>query len=98
MEKMNGKKMSCDIIEAEVRKLWEDFGYSFDVVAFFCQKYDWETEWYFCSEIVMSDSSYNYDMTFLNDFCEGQTCVKDLKIVPLSNVLKYYAEGCILKM
>jgi hypothetical protein len=92
---MNGKKMSCDIIEAEVRKFWEESGYSFDVVAFFYQKYDWETEWCFCSEIVMSDSSYNYDMTFLNDFCEGQTCVKDLKIVPLHDVLEYYAEDRI---
>lgn len=89
---MSNPKTSYNIIEDEVFKLWRESGYSYDVVAFFYQKYEWETEWHFCSEIVISDSSYTYEMTFLNDFCEGETCVKDLKIVPLRDVLEYYAE------
>lgn len=89
---MSDPKTSYNIIEDEVIKLWTKSGYSYDVVAFFYQKYEWEKEWNFCSEIIISDSSCTCEMTFLKDFCEGETCVKDLKIVPLRDILEYYAE------
>lgn len=92
---MNNFKNSYDIIENAVINFWEATGYPHDVVVFFYQKYEHENNWRFCSEVVESCSSYEYEMAFLNDFCEGETCVKDIKIVSLREVLEYYAKGRI---
>lgn len=86
---------SYDIVAEAVRKYWEE-NYPCDVVAFFFQKYDFESDirWEWCEEVITCTSS-NIDraeIEFLNDFCEGQTCVKDLHIVPLHEVTGYYTE------
>lgn len=81
---------SCDIIAEAVRNYWKK-EYPQDVVVFFYQKYDYETDWRQCEELAIAHSDSDYEsITFLNDFCEGETDVKDIHIVPLWIVLSTY--------
>lgn len=81
---------SYDIIAEAVRKYWRD-NYPQDVIVFFQQKYSWDNDWERCAELVEPHGSDDYEnMTFLNDFCEGQTEVKDIVIVPLSDITEFY--------
>lgn len=84
---------SYDIIADAVKRYWR-ITYPQDVIAFFWQKYEDETEWEWLEELVEAMGEHDYEnMMFLNDFCEGQTCVKDIAIVPLNKVTAYYAEN-----
>lgn len=88
---------SYDIIANAVREYWER-NYPTDVVAFFYQKYEFERddEWEWCEELVFPQGSDNWEtVIFQNDFCEGQTCVKDITIVELDKITSYYAENVI---
>lgn len=88
---------SDDIIEEAVKKYWKE-KYPQDVIAFFYQKHDWAKLWEWCEELVECHGSSDYEnMTFLNDFCEGENCVKGLTIVPLSEVTEFFAENHKLK-
>ena len=85
---MNSQEIVADAVVA----FWSET-YQQDVIAFFSQKYDFDTEWTQHAELVEWDGHWgSYDMVFHNDFCEGQTCVKDITIVPLHEVTAYYAE------
>lgn len=90
---------SYDIIEKAVQDYWKET-YPQDVIAFFYQKYDYQSdsEWEQCNELVMvvDDSDYE-DMEFEIDFCEGQTDVKDIHIVSLREVMEFYREQMIDK-
>ena len=58
---------------------------------FFQQKYSWDDKWERCEELVEYHGSDDYEnMTFLSDFCEGQTEVKDVVIIPLREVTAFY--------
>ena len=82
---------SYDVIAEAVKGYWRD-KYPQDVVAFFQQKYSWDDEWERCEELVECHGSDDYEnMTFLSDFCEGQTDVKDVVIVPLREVTAFYS-------
>lgn len=82
--------MSDDIIANAVREYWQT-SIPCDVVVFFSQKYDSEREWERCEEVALCFASDDYStVQFLSDFCEGQTCVKDVTIVPLPDVISYY--------
>lgn len=88
---------SYDIIANAVREYWKR-NYPTDVVAFFHQKYEFESddEWEWCEELVFPQGSDNWEtVIFQNDFCEGQTCVKDITIVELDKITSYYAENVI---
>ena len=88
-------KDSYDYISDAVRAYWEKH-YTQDVVAFFWQKYSYESddEWEWYEEVCFCKSPDDYDtVEFLSDFCEGQTCVKNITIVPLSEVIGYYANA-----
>ena len=88
---------SSDIIKKAIIEYWRESAPQ-DVIVFFYQKYSHEAEWEFCKELVMANSSYDYDsMTFLNDFCEGQTDVRGITIVPLEKVTSYYAKHALNK-
>ena len=94
---MNKEKNSYDFIEEAVREYWYKT-YPQDVVAFFYQKYKHETddEWEFMYELIECQNSGDYEnMIFHNDFCEGQTCVKGIVIIPLNEVLEYYARDVL---
>lgn len=94
---MSEQKDSYDFVAEAVRKYWEDT-YPQDVVAFFYQKYEYEQEWDWHEELVECESSSDYQTVyFLNDFCEGQTRVKDITVVPLSEVTSYYARNELWK-
>lgn len=83
---------SCDAIANAVLDFWKD-NYPQDVVAFFQQKYSWDDKWDRCEELVECHGCDDYEnMTFLSDFCEGQTEVKDVVIVPLREVTAFYYE------
>ena len=83
---------SYDVIEEAVKKYWSK-NHPQDVIVFFEQKYGHDTRWDRMEELVESWSDTDYDnMTFLNDFCEGQTDVIIHDIVPLHEVLLLYAE------
>jgi hypothetical protein len=77
------------IIAEAVRKYWEDT-FPQDVVVFFYQKYGFEEHWRRMKELVICLSDDGNEMELLNDFCEGETDVKAIKIVPLDSVLDFY--------
>ena len=87
-------KDSYDIIAEQVREFWKEESFlPVDVIVFFEQKYEHEkdNEWDCMMELVECNGSNDYEsVTFLNDFCEGQTCVRNIKIVPLIDVCEFY--------
>ena len=83
---------SYDVIAEAVKDYWK-VNYPQDVVAFFRQKYSWDDKWERCEELVECHGSDDYEnMSFLSDFCEGQTEVKDVVIIPLREVTAFYYE------
>ena len=81
---------SYGAIAGAVKEYWKA-NYPQDVVAFFQQKYSWDNKWERCEELVECHGSDDYEnMTFLSDFCEGQTEVKDVVIIPLREVTAFY--------
>ncbi len=84
---------SYNTIEEMVRCFWKTT-YPQTVIAFFFQKYDFESEWEYCEELIYPHGSDDYDMVvFHNDFCEGQTEVKDIRIVPLDEIILFYRDN-----
>ena len=91
-ENKNVTANSYDIVADAVRKFWEET-YVQDVIAFFYQKYDFDSdnEWIWHEEYIYPQSSYDYEtVNFQTDFCEGQTCVKDLVIVSFDDVTSFF--------
>lgn len=88
---------SDDIIANAIREYWRKTS-PVDVIVYFYQKYEYESdnEWEWHQELVCHQSFYNCDtVIFLNDFCEGQTCVKDITIVELDKITSYYANNVL---
>lgn len=85
---------SYDIIREAVMAYWEEQGgFAEDVIVFFEQKYEYEDEWYSEAELVECHSPNPEDgLTFHNDFCEGQTCVRNIRIVTLEDIIYFYKE------
>lgn len=84
------EKNSYDYIADAVRTYWKNT-FPQDVVVFFRQKYSFDDEWVCLEEVAFCESDSDYEtVNFLNDFCEGQTCVENIIIVPLREVLEYY--------
>ena len=91
------EKYSNDQIADAVRAYWKQT-LPQDVVVFFEQKYSFDVIWTSHEEVVFCESDFDYEtVSFLNDFCEGQTCVGNIRIVPLCEVLEYYAENGLVK-
>lgn len=93
-------KTSYEIVGDAVTKFWREKFFPMDVVCFFYQKYDYDhdDEWEWCEEFASPVSDSDYDkVLFQNDFCEGQSVVKDLVIVPFSEVAGYYTKNVIAK-
>ena len=85
-------KNTYDYVADAVREYWKETGPQ-DVVAFFYQKYEHEDEWENMCELIECNSSDNYEKVIFHiDFCEGQTCIKDLFIVPLNDIFDYYSK------
>lgn len=60
---------------------------------FFYQKYDFDSddEWEWCEEYIYPESSTDYEtVNFMMDFCEGQTCVKNLVVVSFDRVTAFF--------
>ena len=78
--------MTDKLIADAVRKYWKFTGISQDVVAFFDQQYDFDnaSSWEYCEELIESNGEDDFEtVIFHSDFCEGQTKIRNLKIVPL---------------
>ena len=85
------EKNSYDHVADAVRTYWKN-NYPQDVVVFFRQKYSCANEWEWHEEVVFCQSDSDYEtISFLNDFCEGQTCVNDITVVPLLEITEHYA-------
>lgn len=84
------KANAYDIISDHVKKYWDE-NFPIDVIVFFKMKYDYEHCYTYYEELVECEAFDDYEhMTFLYDFCEGQTdCIVE-KIIPLYEVVKYY--------
>lgn len=81
------------IIADMVRSFWKAT-YPQTVIVFFFQKFDFESEWEYCEELVYPHGSDDYDsVVFHNDFCEGQTEVKDIRIVSLDEIIQFYRDN-----
>lgn len=89
---------SQDIIEKAVKQFWDYVG-ECDCVAFFEQKYDHSENWEKIRCVVYSDdwNKYDHEMIFEWDFCEGQTDVRSIAIVALSDILDFYEANGGLK-
>lgn len=88
-------KNSYDVIANKIREYWKN-NFPQDVIVFFEQKYSYDTTWEVHQELVECESDTDYEsVTFLNDFCEGQTQIRNIKIVPLSIVTQYYYDDVI---
>lgn len=82
---------SYDIIADAVRDFWKQQGFATDVIVFFFQKYSTEKKWEHCEELAMCHSDTDFEcVEFLSDFCEGQTQVRNIHIVPLDNISQFY--------
>lgn len=93
-------KSSYDIVGDAVSKFWREKCFPMNVVCFFYQKYDYwqDDEWEWREEFASPVSDSDYDkVLFQNDFCEGQSVVKDLVIVPFDEVTGYYTKNVIAK-
>lgn len=92
-------KYSNDIVAEAVKKyykkhkyLWDEFRDTKYLVATFNQKYCFDKEW--SREVVMLVYNHRTDsIIFADDFCEGQTDVKDVHIHDLDDVLEYFKEN-----
>jgi hypothetical protein len=84
---------SYDIIEKAILEYWDEHHFQEDMVAFFYQKYEYgsDKDWEWQEEVVLADGCGG--MEFLVDFCERQTCVKNLTLIPLYEVLRQYSES-----
>lgn len=90
MGKNTTKKDSYEIVADEIRKFWRKT-YPQTVIAFFDQKYDYESKWEQLNELAfpISDSDYK-NVEYQYDFCEGQTDVRNIHIVSLEEVSEFY--------
>lgn len=83
------------IVTEKIREYWKQT-YPHDVIAFFFQKYGFESEkdWEWCCELASPLAFDDYEsVIFENDFCEGQTNVKDIRIVPLKEIIDFYIDN-----
>ena len=84
---------SYDVVADAIREYWKT-NYPRTVIAFFYQKYKHDNEWEWCEELAECHAFNDYEtVIFQNDFCEGQTCVKDILIVPLDDIVEYYTKN-----
>lgn len=84
-------KDSYKIIGDAVREFWKQEVFAEDVIVFFYQKYSNDKQWEQCQELAMCNSPEDFEhVTFLSDFCEGQTDVKNIHIKTLEEVTNFY--------
>lgn len=89
----SGNCIAYDIIAEAVRNFWKQ-SIPQPVVVYFFQKYDYNFYWEEHAELADCVSSDDYEtVEFLDDFCEGQQCVRDIKIVPLERIIDYYRQN-----
>ena len=97
-DKTLSKPDAYDIVGDAVRNFWHQIGHPCDCIAFFDMRYDWDNRWDRCRELITCNGSTDFDtVIFECDFCEGQTVVDNLCIVPLDEVTDYYWQNRIME-
>ena len=86
---------SYDIIAEAVRNFWKNKNFFVEpVIVFFQQKYDFADKWDDLAVLVDCESPTDDEtVIFETDFCEGETCVKDMVVVPFDEVKNYYKKN-----
>lgn len=88
---------SDDIIGNAVRQFWQYVG-ECECVAFFEQKYDHSENWEKIKCVVSPyETTDGLYVLFDYDFCEGQTDVRSIVIVALTDILDFYEANGGLK-
>jgi len=82
---------SCTIVYNAVMSFWKKTCFQ-PVVVFFSQKHEFEDEWEQHAEIAYPDNYYD-DVVLMDHFCDGQTEVKDIKIVPIDELVQFYIDN-----
>lgn len=86
-------KRTDDIVTEAIRNFWDNNGFPEDVVVFFDQKYDYEDRWEHIRCIVTPNGSNDFEtVCFEWDFNEGQTDIRNIRIVTLEEVLDKFEE------
>lgn len=91
-------KYSDDIVAEAVEKYYKDNEYLWGfsdtkyLVAVFYQKYSYEEKWHHEAELLVYNCKTGI-VIFDNDFCEGQTDVKDIKIYDLDDVIEFFKDN-----
>lgn len=73
------------IVSDAIRDYWIQCGVC-DVIVLFEQKYAHEHDWEECAEFASPYSDAGPPVCFSNDFCEGQTDVRNIKIIRFDEV------------
>lgn len=84
-----------DYVAEAVRNFWKKT-HPQTVIVFFDQKYEYESddEWEHCQEMVDCYSDIDCEhVEFQIDFCEGQTCIRNIKVVPLDIIVNFYEKN-----
>ena len=90
MGKNTTRKDSYEIVADEIRKFWRKT-YPQTVIAFFDQKYDYESKWEQLNELAFQMDYGDYkNVEYQYDFCEGQTDVRNVHIASLEEVVEFY--------
>lgn len=90
MSKNTTRRNSYDIVADEIIKFWKKT-YPQIVIAFFDQKYDYESRWEQHNELAFPVGDWDYEnMEYQYDFCEGQTDVRNIHIASLEEVTEFY--------
>lgn len=96
--KRDRTKDSDYIATGAVKDFWKNY-HPEDVVIYFKQKYEYENDdkWEQVDTIAYYDGANSDNVAFLDDFFEGQTCIKDIHVVNLEDVMEYYYDNVIDK-
>lgn len=90
MGKNTTRKDSYEIVADEIRKFWRET-HPQTVIAFFDQKYDYESKWERHNELASPIVDWDYkNIEYEYDFCEGQTDVRNVHIASLEEVSEFY--------
>lgn len=94
-EAKENKRDSYTIVGEKVRAFWRET-YPQNCIAFFEQKYTWEDKWDEREELIECNDCGDYEtVIFENDFCEGQTDVRNVIVVSLNEVCDLYRDRII---
>lgn len=84
-----------DFLGDLVSDFWQKNGVAEPVICFFYMGYKYD-DMDLYMELATPEAWDDYQkVIFENDFCEGQTCMQLISIVPLDRVCRYYRDNVL---